>query len=53
MTGPVQTCLVCGDREVVRLDGRGFPPTIALNRLKKRCMAAGHKCEPQYTAGLR
>lgn len=50
--GPVQTCQVCGDFERVVPDGRGFPPDIAKRRLAKRCKAAGHKCEPFYTAGL-
>ena len=51
MSEPVQTCRVCGAVEVVKPDGRGFPPQIAKNRLVKRCKAAGHKCDPQYTAG--
>ena len=49
---PTQTCLTCGDVEVVRPDGRGFPPDIALRRLKKRCREKGHACHSQYRAGL-
>lgn len=49
---PAQHCLVCGDVEVVRPDGRGFPPDIAKRRLAKRCKTAGHTCEPEYTAGV-
>lgn len=49
---PTQTCKVCGDFEVVRPDGRGFPPDIAKRRLAKRCSAKGHKCIPEYLAGL-
>lgn len=52
MSSPVQTCQVCGDREWVMPDGRGFPPDIAKRRLAKRCKAAGHNCDPLYTAGL-
>ena len=51
MSSPVQTCQVCGDREWVMPDGRGFPPDIAKRRLAKRCKAAGHNCDPLYTAG--
>jgi hypothetical protein len=49
---PIQVCLECGDKEVVRPDGRGFPPDIAKRRLAKRCRAAGHVCDPQYRAGF-
>ena len=49
---PCQTCYVCGDYEIVRPDGRGFPPDIAKRRLAKRCKANGHKSEPIYTAGF-
>lgn len=52
MSSPVQTCQVCGDREWVVPDGRGFPPDIAKRKLAKRCKAAGHNCDPLYTAGL-
>ena len=52
MSSPQQQCLECGDVEVVRPDGRGFPPDIAKRRLAKRCKASGHTCRPQYTAGL-
>ena len=51
-TQPTQTCQTCGNTEVVRQDGRGFPPDIARRRLEKRCRAAGHACVPRYTAGL-
>lgn len=49
---PTQTCTVCGAVEIVRSDGRGFPPDIAKRRLAKRCKAAGHNCEPQYLCGI-
>ena len=52
MSEPTQTCRVCGDVEVVRMDGRGFPPDIAKRKLAKRCREAGHRCDPQYLAGL-
>lgn len=52
MSEPRQTCLVCGDYEVVRPDGRGFPPDIAKRRLAKRCKAAGHTSKPKYSVGL-
>lgn len=52
MSSPQQKCLECGDVEIVRLDGRGFPPDIAKRKLAKRCRAAGHTCRPQYTAGF-
>lgn len=51
-TGPIQTCMVCGNVEAVRPDGRGFPPDIAKRRLKKQCKAVGCPCDPQYRAGL-
>lgn len=51
-TGPIQTCMICGNVEAVRPDGRGFPPDIAKRRLKKRCKAVGCPCDPQYRAGL-
>jgi hypothetical protein len=50
---PTQTCQACGDVEVVRPDGRGFPPDIAKRRLAKRCKANGHTCDPKYRAGFR
>jgi hypothetical protein len=53
VTEPIYTCGVCGGIEVVRPDGRGFPPNIAKRRLTKRCKAAGHTCEPRYRAGIR
>lgn len=49
---PTQTCQVCGGIEIVHPDGRGFPPTIARNRLARRCKAAGHVSQPSYQAGL-
>lgn len=52
MSEPTQTCQVCGDVEVVRPDGRGFPPDIATRRLSKRCATKGHRCIPKYRAGL-
>jgi hypothetical protein len=51
MTSPQQKCLECGDIEIVRPDGRGFPPDIAKRKLAKRCKEKGHDCRPQYTAG--
>lgn len=53
MSEPTQTCTICGDVEVVKHDGRGFPPNIALRRLAKRCKAKGHVCKAQYRAGVR
>jgi len=29
MAQPLQRCEVCGDIEIVKPDGRGFPPDIA------------------------
>lgn len=52
MSNPTQTCTTCGAVEIVRADGRGFPPDIAKRRLAKRCKAAGHDCTPRYLAGL-
>lgn len=52
MSSPTQTCQECGDVEVVKLDGRGFPPDIAKRKLAKRCKAKGHISQPQYRAGL-
>lgn len=52
MTGPTQTCLVCGTVEPVTPDGRGFPPDIAKHRLAKICRANGHVSRPAYRAGL-
>ena len=53
MTQPTQTCLICGRSEIVRPDGRGFPPDIAKRRLIQKCKANGCPCSPRYTAGLR
>lgn len=52
MTTPTQTCQLCGLVEVVRMDGRGFPPDIAKRRLKRRCQAAGCQSQPRYLAGI-
>jgi hypothetical protein len=52
MGEPTQTCTTCGDVEIVRMDGRGFPPDIAKRRLAKRCAAKGHTCAAVYRAGL-
>lgn len=52
MSQPTQTCRLCGAVEVVRPDGRGFPPDIAKRRLKRRCKANGCPSEPTYRAGL-
>jgi hypothetical protein len=52
MTEPTQTCALCGNVEIVRPDGRGFPPDIAKRRLRRRCRAGGCRCEPRYRAGL-
>jgi hypothetical protein len=51
-TQPTQECLLCGNVEVVRPDGRGFPPDIAKRRLQRRCKAQGCLCDPKYTAGI-
>lgn len=52
VSAPTQTCRLCGRVEVVRQDGRGFPPDIAKRRLKKACSEAGCPSEPQYLAGF-
>lgn len=52
MSSPTQTCQKCGLVEVVRADGRGFPPDIAKRRLAKRCWAAGCASDPRYLAGI-
>lgn len=49
---PTMTCTVCGATEVVRPDGRGYPPDIARRRLIKHCKSAGHVCDPVYQAGF-
>lgn len=46
-------CATCGDVEVVKLDGRGFPPDIAKRKLAKRCRAKGHASTGEYRAGVR
>lgn len=53
MSHPIQQCMTCGAVEHVTPVSRGFPPDIAKRRLAKRCEAAGHTCDPRYTAGLR
>jgi hypothetical protein len=52
MSHPRQQCKLCGTTVIVKPDGRGFPPDIAKNKLKKLCKADGCPCEPQYTAGI-
>jgi hypothetical protein len=52
MTAPHFRCGVCGTIEIVRPDGRGFPPDIARRRIEKRCKASGHECVPIYRAGI-
>lgn len=52
MSQPTQTCKLCGLVEVVKMDGRGFPPGIAERRLKKRCAENGCPSKPSYLAGI-
>lgn len=54
MSEPTMRCATCGAVEVVKRDGRGFPPDIAKRRLIKRCDKAGKPvtCDPQYRAGI-
>ena len=47
---PQQTCQNCGRVVQVVPDGRGFPPDIAKNKLKKICKAHGCVSNPKYTA---
>lgn len=49
---PQQQCALCGRVEIVKPDGRGFPPDIAKRRLVKECRLNGCPCDPQYTAGI-
>ena len=49
---PTQTCTLCGNVEVVRVTGRGFPPDAAARRLARRCNANGCPSIPQYWAGV-
>jgi hypothetical protein len=49
---PTVTCQLCGRSEVVKPDGRGFPPDIAKRKLRKRCCAWGCTSDPQYRAGV-
>lgn len=48
---PIQTCRTCKGFEVVKPDGRGFPPDIAKNKLKKRCEEKGCQHDIVYRAG--
>ena len=52
MSEPTQTCKLCGRKVIVQPDGRGFPPKIAANKLKKICKASGCSCQPEYMAGI-
>jgi len=52
MSLPTQTCQLCGMVEVVRQDGRGFPPDIAKRRLKRRCNESGCTSQPTYLVGM-
>lgn len=52
MSGPRQTCSLCGRSKAVTPDGRGFPPDIAKRRLQRACAAAGCPSQPRYTAGV-
>lgn len=54
VTEPTQTCDTCGRVEIVRRDGRGFPPDIAKRRLRAKCEADGCPCKSTtYRAGFR
>jgi hypothetical protein len=48
-----QTCKLCNRVVEVVPDGRGFPPKIAENKLRRWCKANGCKCDPQYTPTIR
>lgn len=53
MSEATYTCKTCGRVEVVKPDGRGFPPDIAKRRLQRSCKDAGCEwCVPEYRAGL-
>lgn len=52
MSDPVQWCALCGGAVDVHPDGRGLPPRIAENKLRKACAARGCPCEPHYQAGI-
>lgn len=52
MPNPVQRCKLCGNTQEVTPSGSGFPPKIALKKLRAKCAAAGCPCEPVYTAGF-
>lgn len=52
MSEPTQTCELCGRVEVVRPDGRGFPPDIAKRKLRKACNANDCPSAPRYLAGV-
>jgi len=49
---PTVTCDTCGRRAVVEPTGRGFPPDVAKNKLRKACRNSGCNGEPQYRAGF-
>lgn len=49
---PTQICELCGSFVVVVPDGRGFPPNIAKNKLKKICKTNDCPSKPKYTAGV-
>jgi hypothetical protein len=49
---PTVTCDKCGRQLVVQPTGRGFPPDVARNKLRKACRANGCSGEPQYRAGM-
>jgi len=52
MSEPTVTCALCGRRQIVKPDGRGFPPDIAKRALRKECKANGCQSDPQYRAGV-
>lgn len=52
MSGPVQTCQLCGRTVAVTPDGRGFPPDIAKRKLKRLCSLSNCASDPKYTAGF-
>lgn len=52
MTQPRMTCAICGRIEIVKADGRGFPPNIARRRLVEACHVYGCTCDPRYSVGF-
>jgi hypothetical protein len=52
MSEPTVTCELCGRSQVVKPDGRGFPPDIAKRKLARICNAAGCPSQPSYRAGI-